>query len=89
MADRYDKPTCATDLKLRGEILAKIREGWRPAGAFELPVGDGKTEAKERSSDSETSSTSCRDPREEGITELDFATTGDTSISPGRVLTAE
>ena len=39
MPDRYDKATCAAELRLRGEILNKIWEGWRPQKAFEVEGG--------------------------------------------------
>ena len=71
MPERYDKAECATELRLREGILEKIRTGWRPSGAFELPT-EVKAGATPSSSESETSSTSIHDPREENIAELDF-----------------
>ena len=38
MPDRYDKAVCATELRLRNEILEKIRPGWRPRNEFELEI---------------------------------------------------
>ena len=72
MPDRYDRAECATELRLRAEILEKIRRGWRPAAAFETPVSPGmrmqqldeklvkneKSAPKDAPSDSETSETS-------------------------------
>ena len=37
MPDRYDRAVCATELRIRDEILGRAREGWAPAAAFELP----------------------------------------------------
>ena len=37
MPDRYDRAVCATELRLRSEILAKIRDGCCPAKPFEVP----------------------------------------------------
>ena len=72
MPERYDKAECATELRLREKILKEVRAGWRPSGAFELPM-EVKAGAAPSSSESETSSTSIHDPREENIAELDFA----------------
>ena len=38
MPDLYDRSACATELRLRGEILERIRKGvWKPTNAFETP----------------------------------------------------
>ena len=37
MPDRYDRATCATELRLRNEILTKVATGWRPTESFEVP----------------------------------------------------
>ena len=37
MPERYDRATCATELRLRGEILQRVRNGWEPDGPFETP----------------------------------------------------
>ena len=36
MPEVYDRATRATELRLRDEILEKVRKGWEPAGPFEL-----------------------------------------------------
>ena len=53
--DRYGKAVCATELRLRNEILTKVRSGWRPQDAFELenPKSDAVSDV-----DSDTSETS-------------------------------
>ena len=37
MPDRYDRVECATELRLRSVIIEKIRPGWKPTKAFEVP----------------------------------------------------
>ena len=37
MCNTYDRAVCATELRLRGNILNKIDGGWRPSPAFEVP----------------------------------------------------
>ena len=37
MPDRYDRAICATELRLRNEILNKVATGWRPTEAYEVP----------------------------------------------------
>ena len=58
---------------MRADILGKAREGWRPIDAFDVP-GDAQNtaDASDSGSESETSSTSLRDSREDGISQLDF-----------------
>ena len=59
MPDHYDKAVCATELKLREAMLAKLREGWRPSKDFEVQGDDTQPGAKaESSSDESTSVTS-------------------------------
>ena len=41
MPDKYDRAVCATELRLRVEILAKIRDEWKPSGPFETPQQGG------------------------------------------------
>ena len=43
MPDHYDKAVCATELRLRSEIIGKITGGWRPSAAFEVPNSEGGT----------------------------------------------
>ena len=38
MPNRYDRATCATELRLRDSVLDSIRKGWSPAGMFEVPT---------------------------------------------------
>ena len=59
MPDLYGRAICATELRLRGEILNKIRGGWGPSQPFETP-GPSKAEPEdaETSSASSTSETS-------------------------------
>ena len=60
MPDLYDRAVCATELRLRDEILNKIREGWSPSLPFETPgkekAGSEDAETSSASSTSETSS---------------------------------
>ena len=55
MPGRYDKAACATALRLRNEILEKVRSWRRPRNAFEVrnPKADHCSDV-----DSETSETS-------------------------------
>ena len=73
MPDRYDKMVCATELKIRGAMLEKIRTGWRPQKSFEVEApNDGHIKA-ESSSDESTSVTSIPsvfDDRREDIANL-------------------
>ena len=64
MCDRYDRAVCATELKLRNSILAKLDGGWRPVPEFEVPkeekgrdvpAGDEECDATSIESTSETS----------------------------------
>ena len=41
MPDRYDRATCATELRLRNEVVAQVLDGWRPQVAFEVPTKPG------------------------------------------------
>ena len=46
----YDRTACATEIRLRNGVLAQIRAGWRPAGAFQIPSApDGVDEQHGRS----------------------------------------
>ena len=53
--DRYDRAECATELHLRDKIIEKIQSGWRPAGAFELPIASRQGRELVDSSDESTS----------------------------------
>ena len=71
MPDLYDRAICATELRLRDEILNRIRSGgWEPSNAFETPGKkkpiETKAETKSNSSVSDTSSLSS----DEDITDL-------------------
>eukprot|EP00959_Pyramimonas_sp_CCMP1952_P350430 7341675-Pyramimonas_sp.AAC.1 len=37
MPVRYDRARCVTELLLKYEIVERLRAGFKPAGAFELP----------------------------------------------------
>ena len=37
MPDRYDRAECATELRVRAEIIEKIQRGRRPTKPFEIP----------------------------------------------------
>ena len=41
MPDRYDRATCATELRLRNEIVAQVADGRRPQVALEVPSKPG------------------------------------------------
>ena len=62
MPDRYDRAECATELRLRSEIIAKIQGGWKPTKAFEVPPAEQHIEPKVENADdgsvSETEETS-------------------------------
>ena len=63
MPDRYDRAECATELRIRSEIIDKIKRGWRPTRALEVPNNmemQEKDEAHQNNelSDSDTSETS-------------------------------
>ena len=38
MPNRYDRSACATELRLRDNILDNIRRGWSPAIQYEIPA---------------------------------------------------
>ena len=45
MSDNYDRTLCATELKIRDNILKEIKSGRVPCNAFEVPMGGvGKDE---------------------------------------------
>ena len=71
MPELYDKATCATELRMRAEILEKVRKGRTPKDAFEVEDNTQCQAGDADSTDSETSSTSLRDPREDDISQLD------------------
>ena len=56
MPDLYDRATCATELRLRDEILQRIREGWAPAGPYEVPNTQASTQMDAESSEMESTS---------------------------------
>ena len=56
MPDLYDRPTCATELRLRGEILQRLRGGWTPAGPFEAPNSQETTRKGAESPEIESTS---------------------------------
>ena len=59
MPDKYDRAICATELRLRNEILEKVRtESWRPTDSFEIPVRNTKIEKAGIVSDDESPSMS-------------------------------
>ena len=71
MPDRYDKATCATELRIRTEILNKVREVWRPQRAFEVETKEGDAGTESDGSTSVTSTWSQKvDPRVENIADL-------------------
>ena len=48
MPDKYDRGVCVTELRLRGEILSQVNDGWRPQKAFEVPNATSKREGGNR-----------------------------------------
>ena len=64
MPDRYDRAECATELRLRSEIIEKLNSGRRPTKAYEVPptiLADEqlcKKENKLSESESDTEETS-------------------------------
>ena len=60
MPDHYDRATCATELRLRHEILEKARgQNWKPAEFFQVPGDRSKKSNRGKTkSDNETSSVS-------------------------------
>ena len=64
MPDRYDRATCATELRLRDDVAAQVLDGRRPQTACAIPTRPGgprKTEKKaggKQESESECESTS-------------------------------
>ena len=54
MPDLYDRATCATELRLMGEITPKIREGRKPAGPFGVPNSQLSTQPGAESSEIES-----------------------------------
>ena len=68
MPDVYDRAVCVTELRLRDQILEKIRNGWSPSQSFETP-GKNKTEVE----DAETSSASSTSETSSVTSEVDIA----------------
>ena len=59
MPDRYDRALCATELRLRDDIISRISEGWRPQRTFDVPPRPSRLkEANDTSSCDSTSDTS-------------------------------
>ena len=66
MPDKYDRAVCATELRIRSEIITKVNNGWRPCREYELPdmalsavkaeIDAGHAFSPETGSDSDTSS---------------------------------
>ena len=77
MPDRYDKATCAPELKMRDGIFGEVRSGWRLKKASDAwGVMPSQENAVDSGSDSETSPTSARGRREEeDISQLYFVPT--------------
>ena len=80
MPERYGRSVCVAELRRRGEILAKIRDGWVPAGPFETPNAGGpvkKTKAvsdgKEAGEPPSAGSTSAISSESEEFTEDDIS----------------
>ena len=58
MPDRYDRASCATELRLRSEIMGQVNDGWRPQNAPEPPKVRSKRKRQAESSSSSAESTS-------------------------------
>ena len=82
MPGHYDRAVCATELRMRSEIIAKVNEGWRPSPAFEVPndgnglegpvKGEGEMSLSSGAeSTSETSLPGEEDAKIEDITQLE------------------
>ena len=74
MPELYDRATCATELRLRDEILSKIKNGFKPSGPFEV-VNKNAANADAESSDA--SSTSVVSTDEGEFSEVDIADLSD------------
>ena len=72
MPDRYGRALCATELRLRGDVINRINRGWRPTGAFEVPPSQEKGPSDTSSCDSTsvTSTASSVLRKREAITDL-------------------
>ena len=55
MPDRFDKAVCAAELRLRGDILSKIRPGRRPQLSFEVEDKEAESSSGEDIESTETS----------------------------------
>ena len=71
MPDVYDRAACVSELRLRDEILEKIRNGYKPVSPFEVPSQPipGIFEAESY----EIESTSIEPPGDESLSEEDIA----------------
>ena len=67
MPDRYDRAECATELRLRSEIIEKLNSGWRPTKAYEVPP---TTLADERLCKNENKTDTESDTDETSVTSL-------------------
>ena len=70
MPDRYDRATCTTELRLRNEILERIRSGWEPTNSFETPGTQSTTKDEAESSSASSTSETSSLLSEEDITDL-------------------
>ena len=73
MPDLYDRATCATELRLRDDILERIRTAWQPVGPFEVPninagAGQGAESPDVSSTSAETAE--AEGPPEVGVSDL-------------------
>ena len=69
MPDLYDRATVATELRLRGEILAKVRKGREPPEPFEFPQN---ANTQPQSEVSETSPTSLDTSGNDSLSQVDI-----------------
>ena len=70
MPDRYDRAECATELRLRSEILARIQNGWKPTKAFEVPTASQQDEpSRPNENDRNSGSESCSETSETSLEE--------------------
>ena len=63
MMGHYDRAVCTTELRLRNDILQKIRgQEWEPTPAFQVPVEEAKVKLSQASTVAECSQPDPSDP---------------------------
>lgn len=70
MPDRYDRAECATELRVRAEIIGPIQDGWRPAKSFGIPSMEmQRAEGERQKRENESTDSECSGASEMSLSE--------------------